>query len=113
MLLVSSFVAGTIPALAQQTVVPAAETPSADPATLQELIDVLRDDHARGAFLDELQKVAGGRAGESVEDTAPDVAGNSLGERAADITRRFGLAFTGYVASVLAMLLLPMPPGSL
>lgn len=81
------FVAGTIPALAQQTVVPVAEKPSVDPAKLRELIDVLRDDNAREAFLNELQKVARG-ADEGVEDTAP-VPGNLLGARAADVTRRF------------------------
>lgn len=50
---------------------------------------MLRDDHAREAFLDELQKVARGRADEGVEDTAPDITGNSLGARAADVTRLF------------------------
>ncbi|MGE6784530.1 mechanosensitive ion channel domain-containing protein [Ensifer adhaerens] len=88
-LFISLFVAGMIPALAQQTDLPAAQTRSTDPAKLQDLIDVLRDDFSREAFLDELQKVAGDQADQAVEETAPVVAGNSLGARAADVTRQF------------------------
>lgn len=88
-LFISLFAAGMTPALAQQTQLPGKEAQSSDPSRLQELIDVLRDDREREAFLDELQKISRGRSGENVEDVAPDVTGNSLGARAADVTRRF------------------------
>lgn len=87
-LFISLFAAGLIPALAQQTGKPGAQTQS-DPAKLQGLIDVLRDDREREVFLDELEKISRGRDGQNVEEVAPDVTGNSLGARAADVTRRF------------------------
>ncbi len=79
--------AGLMPAAAQQAALPgtAREQP-ADAAKLQDLIDVLRDDGTRQTFLDELQKVADGKAADATAEAPP---AESIGKQIADVTRQF------------------------
>lgn len=79
--------AGLMPAAAQQATLPgtAREQP-VDATKLQDLIDVLRDDRTRQTFLDELQKVADGKA---VDATAEPPPAESIGKQIADVTRQF------------------------
>ncbi|SOC44028.1 small-conductance mechanosensitive channel [Rhizobium subbaraonis] len=90
LLLIFMFVAGVIPAAAQQSLLPGAKQEQpAQAAKLQDLIDVLRDDRTREAFLGELQKAVDGDASSPGDATQPATMREpSLGQKIAEVTRQ-------------------------
>lgn len=88
--LILTLVAGITPVAAQQSVLPGIvrEEP-AQAGKLQDLIDVLRDDKAREAFLGELQKAVDGEKGPPADATPPTATQESpLGQKIAEVTRQ-------------------------
>lgn len=91
LLLIFMLVAGIMPATAQQSLFPGATQEEPAQATkLQDLIDVLRDEKTREAFLNELQNAADGEnASSSAEAAQPAPAQDaSLGQKIAEVTRQ-------------------------